>query len=448
MSCAGSCQPTGPPPSADSSNSRPRRTSIRFCRCCATRPRTARRIRARRCPTRRSAGRRTPTCSWRAPSTRIGAGSDRGPRACGRRKAACPDAAAAAIAAGWLHMDGHRRAHPGAITRALRAGHRRRRAAYQPHAVQSADGEVRMLFRDHGLSDLIGFTYQCWPAGAAVDDFVGARARHRRASGGPGGRDGDGAGHPRRRERLGALRRRRAAVPASALSAPGRGARISIRCTMRRAAEGPAAAAARRLFAGLVDQCRLRHLDRPSRRPPRLEPAARTARSGSTARAPELGAESHRDRASTRLLAAEGSDWFWWYGDDHSSAHDREFDALFRQHLRRAYRAWASEVPDDLHRTNISTDLPGDDVAAPDSCSSPSAAAARLRVDISRALARCRWSGPPARCTGRRREVVGACDVGVATAGLAVWIDLIPPSTVASRDHGRTMNFRAFERPR
>jgi alpha-amylase/alpha-mannosidase (GH57 family) len=25
------------------------------------------------------------------------------------------------------------------------------------------------------------------------------------------------------------------------------------------------------------------------------------------------------------MLIAEGSDWFWWYGDDHSSDHDRAF---------------------------------------------------------------------------------------------------------------------------
>ena len=38
------------------------------------------------------------------------------------------------------------------------------------------------------------------------------------------------------------------------------------------------------------------------------------------------------------MLIAEGSDWFWWYGDDHSSDHDLEFDDLFRRHLRNVYR--------------------------------------------------------------------------------------------------------------
>ena len=49
------------------------------------------------------------------------------------------------------------------------------------------------------------------------------------------------------------------------------------------------------------------------------------------------GAADARDRALEELLIAEGSDWFWWYGDDHSSNHDADFDDLFRRHLRNAY---------------------------------------------------------------------------------------------------------------
>ena len=44
---------------------------------------------------------------------------------------------------------------------------------YRPYDV-GADGKtVRCLFRDHALSDAIGFVYQSWEAGAAADDFVG-----------------------------------------------------------------------------------------------------------------------------------------------------------------------------------------------------------------------------------------------------------------------------------
>lgn len=37
------------------------------------------------------------------------------------------------------------------------------------------------------------------------------------------------------------------------------------------------------------------------------------------------------------LYAAEGSDWFWWFGDDQESGHDDMFDDLFRTHLRSVY---------------------------------------------------------------------------------------------------------------
>ncbi len=48
------------------------------------------------------------------------------------------------------------------------------------------------------------------------------------------------------------------------------------------------------------------------------------------------------------LRAAEGSDWFWWFGEDYASAQDMEFDALFRRHLMNAYRAAGRAWPEAL----------------------------------------------------------------------------------------------------
>ena len=62
---------------------------------------------------------------------------------------------------------------------------------------------------------------------------------------------------------------------------------------------------------------------------------ARDALAGGT-----RGAASRRRRWSARgeaYRAACGSDWCWWYGDDHSSENDVEFDRLFRRHLRAVY---------------------------------------------------------------------------------------------------------------
>ncbi len=48
------------------------------------------------------------------------------------------------------------------------------------------------------------------------------------------------------------------------------------------------------------------------------------------------------------LLAAEGSDWCWWFGPEHSTANDAEFDALFRKHLTGVYLALGRVPPEEL----------------------------------------------------------------------------------------------------
>jgi len=48
------------------------------------------------------------------------------------------------------------------------------------------------------------------------------------------------------------------------------------------------------------------------------------------------------------VYAAEGSDWFWWFGDDHCSANDADFDLLFRKHIKRIYSLIGLEAPTKL----------------------------------------------------------------------------------------------------
>ncbi|HEX4825979.1 MAG TPA: glycoside hydrolase family 57 protein [Candidatus Polarisedimenticolaceae bacterium] len=48
------------------------------------------------------------------------------------------------------------------------------------------------------------------------------------------------------------------------------------------------------------------------------------------------------------ILAAEGSDWFWWYGDDHPTEYGAEFDLGFREKLRVAYTAAGLAAPASL----------------------------------------------------------------------------------------------------
>ncbi len=55
-----------------------------------------------------------------------------------------------------------------------------------------------------------------------------------------------------------------------------------------------------------------------------------------------------RMEAYLNLLAAEGSDWFWWYGETAHAADEQFFDALFRSYLISVYRLLNQEVPDEL----------------------------------------------------------------------------------------------------
>ena len=53
-------------------------------------------------------------------------------------------------------------------------------------------------------------------------------------------------------------------------------------------------------------------------------------------------------QAWEEIYIAEGSDWFWWYGDDRSSGQDELFDDLFRRHLRNVYKLLGGDPPANL----------------------------------------------------------------------------------------------------
>lgn len=51
-----------------------------------------------------------------------------------------------------------------------------------------------------------------------------------------------------------------------------------------------------------------------------------------------------------QIHICEGSDWYWWFGDENSSAHDSLFDEQFRNHLARMYEILGQPVPGELRR--------------------------------------------------------------------------------------------------
>ncbi len=55
------------------------------------------------------------------------------------------------------------------------------------------------------------------------------------------------------------------------------------------------------------------------------------------------------------IYAAEGSDWFWWYGDDHTTLSAEDFDYLFRAHLIKVFSLIGREHPPSFDIPIIST---------------------------------------------------------------------------------------------
>jgi alpha-amylase/alpha-mannosidase (GH57 family) len=212
---------------------------------------------------------------------------------------------------------------------------------YRPHAYRAADGrELSVFFRDKVLADLIGFSYASWEAPLAVRDFVG---------------------------RLGAL-----------AHGPARDGTISVILDGENAWEFYAHNAApflRLLYQEIAAHPDLRFATFSERRGggkplPRVHPGSWIYGSFSTwvghpekNRAWELLERTRcrlveveqglppeqRDAAWGEIHIAEGSDWFWWLGDDHYSPVAGEFDQLFRLHLMNVYRLAGLEPPAELH---------------------------------------------------------------------------------------------------
>jgi alpha-amylase/alpha-mannosidase (GH57 family) len=207
-----------------------------------------------------------------------------------------------------------------------------RRADLLYRAWRHADGPV-LLFRDHDLSDRIGFTYATRRPAEAARDFVD-RLRHLREILPDGGEprlvsvilDGENAwehfpdhGAPFFDAFYGAIAREPAIRTVTASEA----------------AEAAKPRPLPRLCAG---SWIFRNLATWVGHPEKNRAWERLA-AAREAVASRRGAPSWDDPAWRAIFAAEGSDWFWWYGDDHPTEYGAEFDAGFRDKLRRAYVA-------------------------------------------------------------------------------------------------------------
>ncbi len=72
---------------------------------------------------------------------------------------------------------------------------------------------------------------------------------------------------------------------------------------------------------------------------------------------PALTAEKS-SAALEEIYAAEGSDWFWWYGPDFTTECDVIFDDIFRQRLKNVYSLCGTVPPVSLDRPVIGSSVP------------------------------------------------------------------------------------------
>jgi hypothetical protein len=217
------------------------------------------------------------------------------------------------------------------------------RALYQAHRVETDAGPVSMLFRDRALSDRIGFTYARWDPRAAAEDFVG-RVHAARAECPEGESpivtvilDGENCwesyeedGNPFLEE----LYRRIDADPEiEAVTVTEALERVPPVSRLRRVPVGSWIRDDLAIWIGHPEKNRAWEELRRAR-----DEVARVAAAGNA------GAPG----ALEELYAAEASDWFWWYGDDHPTIHADVFDRLYRARLRNAYRRLGAATPVSL----------------------------------------------------------------------------------------------------
>ncbi len=81
--------------------------------------------------------------------------------------------------------------------------------------------------------------------------------------------------------------------------------------------------------------------------------------------------EDIAQKITYHFLAAECSDWFWWYGDDHVTEFAFEFDTLFREHLISIYRLSNQKVPPVLFDPIIKKKISESFLSYPQSSISP-----------------------------------------------------------------------------
>ena len=225
-------------------------------------------------------------------------------------------------------------------------------ALYAPWKICYGGNEIVGFFRDHYISDLIGFVYSRMDARSAAEDFhrrvraVGERVSMTKPATLAVILDGENAWEYYDKNGREFLRRFYDLVrhdpDIHALTASEAIAAAGEIPALDNIFPGSWINANFDVWIGDREDVRAWELLGAARR--EYEDAVRQAR----ANAPGAPSAEQLARAYESILVAEGSDWNWWYGPEHSTANDPEFDSLFRKHLSEVYAALGREAPNAL----------------------------------------------------------------------------------------------------
>ncbi len=238
-------------------------------------------------------------------------------------------------------------------------------AWYRSYQVDAggSNGEIDVIFRDHLLSDLIGFVYSHWNEQQAADDFI-RRLRDIKSAMGNQVKDravavildGENAwehypadGAPFLRELYGRLNdnpdfaavtigdfieQRSEPAPKLKKIFPGSWINRNFRIWIGHQEDN--------LAWDYLGQARRELVIFEQQFKEKIKV--------------DQDLQNNIKKAWEHIYIAEGSDWCWWYGDDHSSDNDIDFDKLFRQHLITVYNCINVAIPEHLHRPIIQAD--------------------------------------------------------------------------------------------
>ncbi|MDH3975488.1 MAG: glycoside hydrolase family 57 protein [Deltaproteobacteria bacterium] len=228
---------------------------------------------------------------------------------------------------------------------------------YKPYFYNAGGKKISILFRDHQLSDLIGFVYSSWDPAAAARDFMNKLHEIRKKLGQKNAHgshivpvilDGENCWEHYKNDGWDFLTNLYGMVEEDKL--------IQMVTVSEYLSEHPPKTRLGNIFPGSwinhnfkiwighdEDNLAWDYLKKARDKLVEVENKGKVSK-------------KRLEKAWEHIYIAEGSDWCWWYGDEHSTENDPDFDILFRKNLMNVYHMIHEEAPSELSISIISKD--------------------------------------------------------------------------------------------